>query len=188
MANLATIEDVEARLGRSLTETETTRVEALLSDASSLVVGYTGQKFLPGTSTNMLLVRAGKILLQQNPVTDVLDVTDIDGNDLVYKWDNYRTIRIGGWAVPNNSPVLVTYEHGSDTVPEDVVSVVAGLALRTFQIAPEAAMGITQQTTGPFSASYATWAVGGQVVLSPTDVAILDKYRIRVTNSIDTLG
>lgn len=188
MANLATVEDVEARLGRSLTETETVKVEALLTDASSLVTGYTGQKFLPSTSTNMLLVRAGKILLQQTPVTDVTDVTDIDGNDLPYKWDNYRTIRVSGWSAPNLTPVLVTYEHGSETVPADVVAVVAGLTLRTFQIAPEAAMGITQQTTGPFSASYATWAVGGQVVLSPTDIAILDRYRIRVTNSIDTLG
>lgn len=44
---LATDEDVEARLGRELTEAETLRVDALLDDASAIVIGYCGTDFEP---------------------------------------------------------------------------------------------------------------------------------------------
>jgi hypothetical protein len=39
---LATVDDVEQRLGRPLTQTETTRAEGLLPEASALVIGYLG--------------------------------------------------------------------------------------------------------------------------------------------------
>lgn len=44
---LATQEDVEAVLGRPLSESETARAESLLRRASALVIGYTGQDFEP---------------------------------------------------------------------------------------------------------------------------------------------
>ncbi|KDE14245.1 hypothetical protein [Rhodococcus aetherivorans] len=43
---LATVEDVEARLGRSLTTEETSRASALLEEASVLVEGYCGRGFV----------------------------------------------------------------------------------------------------------------------------------------------
>lgn len=44
---LATKPDVEARLGRSLTTTEAIYVDARLSDASDIVIGYCGTDFEP---------------------------------------------------------------------------------------------------------------------------------------------
>lgn len=44
---LATNADVEARLGRDLTEAEEGRAEALLDDASAIVIGYCGTDFEP---------------------------------------------------------------------------------------------------------------------------------------------
>lgn len=44
---LATQDDVEARLGRPLSDTEAEKLESLLSDASALLIGYTGQDFEP---------------------------------------------------------------------------------------------------------------------------------------------
>lgn len=44
---LATQDDVEARLGRDLTESEGVQVEAALDDASAAVVGYCRQDFEP---------------------------------------------------------------------------------------------------------------------------------------------
>jgi hypothetical protein len=185
MANLATIEDVEDRLGRSLTESEAARVEALLQDASALVVSYTGQEFLEGTSNSLLQVKQGKIRLPQKPATDVISAVDLDDRNLSFKWDEFQTLYV---TAPNFSMVRVEYDHGTVLPPEDVVAVVAGITLRTLQVSPDAAQGVTQQTAGPFSVTYATWAVGGQAVLSPTDKAILDRYRVSVAGTIDTLG
>lgn len=44
---LAEQTDVEARLGRDLNEAEAGRIDALLDDASSAVIGYCGQDFEP---------------------------------------------------------------------------------------------------------------------------------------------
>lgn len=44
---LATVADVEARLGRPLTVAEETRLPSLLDDASAVVIGYTRQDFEP---------------------------------------------------------------------------------------------------------------------------------------------
>lgn len=44
---LATQVDVEARLGRDLDVGETARLDALLDDASALVIGHCGQDFEP---------------------------------------------------------------------------------------------------------------------------------------------
>ena len=45
---LATQEDVELELGRELSEVEEARAPRLLSKASSVVIGWTGQDFEPG--------------------------------------------------------------------------------------------------------------------------------------------
>lgn len=44
---LATQADVEARLGRELTDVEAPRLPSLLDDSSSVVIGYCGQDFEP---------------------------------------------------------------------------------------------------------------------------------------------
>ena len=44
---LATVADVEAALGRSLTTAENERVDSLLVKASAVVIGYAGQDFEP---------------------------------------------------------------------------------------------------------------------------------------------
>ena len=44
---LATQADVEARLGRDLTEAEAARLPSLLGDASVLVAGYLGREYAP---------------------------------------------------------------------------------------------------------------------------------------------
>jgi hypothetical protein len=188
MANLITVSDVEVRLGRSLTFAEAAKVEALIEDASALVVNYTGQNFTAGTSTNMLQVRKGSVKLSQHPVTAVNTVTNIDGDDVPFSWNGHHTVAVPSDLLANYDYAIVNYDHGYASTPDDVVSVVAGLVVRTFSIAPDAANGITQQTTGPFSVSYAAWAVGGQLVLSPTDQNILSKYKNRVVGSIEILG
>jgi hypothetical protein len=188
MPALASIDDVETRLGRSLSVIEADRAEALLEDASALVVNYTGQKFVVTTSSNLLRIKGSKVHLAQRPAIEVTEVTDTEGKPLPYVWDGFQTVRVDCTSAPNQSHVVVTYEHGYEEVPGDVVAVVAGAAARTLSIPTEAASGISQQTVGPFSVSYANWAVGGQVMLSPEEKLTLKKYKTTMIGSIDVLG
>jgi hypothetical protein len=62
------------------------------------------------------------------------------------------------------------------------------MVVRTLQIAPDAASGVTQQAVGPFSQSYAAWAVGGQVMMSPAEEKVANAYREKTFRSASTLG
>lgn len=172
---LATIDDIETRLGRTLTVAETQRATAWLDDASAIFTNRAIQKFEPGESVVRLFPKDGIVRLIQRPVVSIVDVTDINGVDVDYTWDGFNTI----FDIGTTLPVVVTYEHGSLNIPDDVVAVVAGMVARTLSISPEAAAGITKQTTGPFSQEFASWAVGQQVMMSPAELAVADSYRTK---------
>ena len=65
---LATISDVEARLGRSLTVGEIPKANAYLQDASALFIQRAVQKFEVGESTVRLFPKDGVVRLTQRPV------------------------------------------------------------------------------------------------------------------------
>lgn len=181
---LATIADVEARLGRSLTSGETSKATAWLTDASSMFVNVAVQKFDVGESTIRLFPNDGIVRLVQRPVISVVSVKDIDGVTIDYTFDGHQSLYdLGAY-----TPVVVNYEHGSATIPDDVVATVAGMVVRTLQVPADAAAGIQQQSVGPFSQSYATWAVGGQVRMSPTDMQVAKSYRDLSFRSASTIG
>lgn len=181
---LATISDVEARLGRSLTVDEANKALAYLDDASALFVQRSVQKFEPGESTVRLLTKDGVVRLVQRPVIEIVEVKDLNGNVIDFTWDGHQSL----YDLENYPAVTVTYWHGSDVIPADVVAVVAGVVARTLSISPDAAAGVTQQTIGPFSQSYATWAVGAQVMLSPAEQKVADRYRGITFRSTSTIG
>jgi hypothetical protein len=181
---LATIADVEARLGRTLTNPEKAQANAWLEDASSIFIQRAVQKFEVGESTVRLFPRDGVVRLVQRPVIEVIEVTDIDGVEIEFTFDGHQSL----YELGSYSPVIVNYEHGSANIPADVVAVVAGMVVRTLLIPADAAAGIQQQAVGPFSQSYASWAVGRQVLMSPSDIEVANYYRERTFRSASTLG
>lgn len=181
---LATIADVEARLGRSLTVSELPKATAYLEDASAMFVQRSIQKFEVGESTVRLFPKDGIVRLVQRPVIEVTEVKDIDGIEIDFTFDGHQSLYdLGAY-----TPVTVTYEHGSAEIPADVVACVAGMVARTLSISPDAAAGVTQQSVGPFSQSYATWAVGAQVMMSPAEAKVADYYRGLTFRSTSILG
>jgi hypothetical protein len=181
---LATIADVEARLGRTLTTSELSKATAWLEDASALFTQRAMQQFIPGESKVRLFPKDGVVRLVQRPVIEVVSVKDLDGVEIDFTFDGHQSLYdLGAY-----SPVIVEYEHGSEDVPADVVACVAGMVVRTLQIAPDAASGVTQQAVGPFSQSYAAWAVGGQVMLSPAEEKVASYYREKTFRSASTIG
>jgi len=181
---LATIADVEARLGRSLTVAETSKANAYLADASALFIQRAVQKFEVGESNVRLFPKDGIVRLVQRPVIEVVSVRDVDGNEIDYTFDGHQSL----YDLGDFRGVTVNYEHGSANIPADVVGVVAGMVARTLSINPDAASGVQQQTVGPFSQSYAAWAVGGQVMMSPAEAKVADAYRGLNFTSTSTMG
>jgi hypothetical protein len=181
---LATIADIEARLGRSLTAGENTQATAWLTDASAMFVQRAVQKFEVSESTVRLFPRDGVVRLVQRPIIEINSVTDLDGVELDYTFDGHQSI----YELGTYTPVIVEYEHGSADIPDDVVAVVAGMVVRTLLIPDDAAAGVQQQTIGPFSQSYANWAVGRQILMSPSDIEVANYYREKTFRSASTLG
>jgi hypothetical protein len=181
---LATIADVEARLGRSLTAGETSQATAWLGDASAMFVQRAVQKFEVSESTVRLFPRDGIVRLVQRPVIEIVSVTDIDGVEIDYTYDGHQSI----YELGTYSPVIVNYDHGSADIPDDVVAVVAGMVVRTLLVPDDAAAGIQQQSVGPFSQSFAAWAVGRQVLMSPSDIEVANYYKEKTFRSASTFG
>lgn len=181
---LASTDDVEAMLGRDLTSSEAGQVGALLEQASALFRKAAGRDFTPGRFKNRLKVNGGEVRLPNSPVTVVHSVTDDDGNPIDY------TTYGSTLTTPLRSHrfVRVDYEGGGD-IPELVTTTVAGMVARLFNVDARAKAGMSQfqETTGPFSegGTFASWAVGGQLMLAPADVAVAQSYRApRLSNTV----
>lgn len=183
---LASNADVEAALGRVLTSDETAKVGAILDKASELFRVRSGQQFTPGTSDVRLRVTADYVTLPQRPVVSVEAVTrDCEGGAAV-TYQQFKS-RLTLDCVTAGEFVRVSYTHGG-VVPDAVRLCIADLARKVLSIDPNAVAGITQhgETRGPFSRqdSFATWAQGGQTMLSPDDNALADTFRTKAYGSI----
>jgi len=182
---LATSEDVVAALGRALTDSEAAQAEAALRQASELFRTAAGRQFTPGRKLTRLKVNGGEVRLPQSPVTEVHSVTTDDGAPLSYR-SFQSTICVD---LLSHRFVRVDYSFGDAIIPELVAGTVAGMVARVFSLDGRAKAGLTQYqtTTGPFSGggTFAAWAVGGQIMLAPADIAIARSFRApRLSNTV----
>jgi hypothetical protein len=117
--------------------------------ASATVIGRTGQRFLPGTSTETLMSLDGQWLyLTQRPVTTVTAVAigGVAVTDYIVVED--RLFRRSGWRAAWDTPpvVTVTYSHGGE-VPVDVVGAVLAVAAELYGNPS----GLESETVGEYS-------------------------------------
>lgn len=176
---LATIEDVENLLeGKKISAEQRPRAEAILRKLSADFKACARQTFEPVAYEHRLKVNGGQALPNRSPVVSVATVTDDDGNSIPFKVAR-GTIRVSR----DLDFIIATYTAGLPEVPTEVRDQIADSARRVLSILPIAAQGVTQHTesAGPFSDTYqmATWAVGGQALLSPDDIAVAKRYRPR---------
>lgn len=176
---LASVVDVESAFGRYLTPAESDRAEAVLAKVSELFRRESGQHFTSGSSSVRVKVDGQRVYLPQRPVVSITSVIDEDGVDVEYT-------QFGQWLedveLGSDQFVTVTYSHGG-TVPDLVRLTVAEAVKTVLSIAEPATQGITQRSEADGSlsesTSYAAWAVGGQTMLSPADVALARSYHFR---------
>jgi hypothetical protein len=172
---LASVDDLSGRLGRTLTTAESDRVELLLADASATVRSYTGQDLsLVEDDVKRLRVKDGAIRLPQRPVVSVDSVADIDGNDLDVTWSAGDRILLD--APGTYAWADVTYTHGFEEVPGEIVAVVCQIAGRAFGRPPDET-GMQSESIGQYSYTVGVAAAAGGLGLLNDERAVLDRYR-----------
>jgi hypothetical protein len=201
VASLATVEDLEARIGRELTTTEAARADALLADASGLIRGYTKQYFEQVEDDVIQLSAAGSFLrLPQRPVTAVSSIVaigyapvpDLTLPDGTWGWDGIDQIEVYPWSsdtwvsLPESYDSIgpgtfrITYDHGYAEIPADVVAVCCRMVLAVL-LAPTMAEGLVQERIGQYAYQYGQAAgqasPGATVRLSDADRDDLARYK-----------
>ena len=185
---LATKEAVAQALGRDLTDEESKRAEHLLTILSAKFCQEARTTFTPVTYTHRVKVNGRHARPQRLPLIAVTSVVDDDAQPVPF------TLRHGYIDVdlPSDRFVTMTYQAGYAEVPDVVVAQVADSVARILKIDPKAAAGATQAstTTGPFSqsATFASWTIGGQAMLSPDDIALARQYRPRRNGNVWVAG
>jgi len=194
---LAGLSDLILRAG-SLTEAQTARAHAALADASALVRRYTRQIFTAVDDDLVILRPVGMFLvLPQGPVTAVNEVRAVDqdgvAGDEISGWvfdgiDRIDITRVGfGWLADPWWPwsggpesFQVSYDHGNDDVPGDVIAVVSSMVLRTL-FSPSTVEGMTSEKIGEYSYQLGQFAGGAaaglSVRLTEADKDALSHYR-----------
>src|SRR3954470_6768383 len=182
MAALATLAQLEARLGRQISDVdEMTRAEALLDDASAAVRSYTGQYISSASSSERLAARHGYVRLPQRPARSVDDVVNDDALDVPFRWalgSEEVQLDAAFYCPPSQRRVYVTvtYSHGYAVVPDDIVAVTCNIAARSLGVRAEDA-AVTSQTITNFSESYGPVGAAGPVGLFSSETMVLDRYR-----------
>jgi len=195
---LAELADITARLGRNLTDSETTRVNALLGDASSQVRRYCRKDFLFHSGEVVSIKGDGStIKLPYRPVVAVSSVIAISGRpdipDIPVSWWVFDDIDEISIAESTASGVInlpeawydygafpgtfkVTYDHGYAEVPDEVVMVTANAVLAVL-LAPTLAAGVIGETIGAYSYRLERSGGGLAVALNDADLLALKDFR-----------
>lgn len=188
-APLVDLEDIEAALGRPLSDEEKPRALFVADKLSAAFRQRARQTFAVETYVHRLKVDGGgRVFPTRAPLVEVLAVFTDEGAPVTYE-KRHGHIYVRAWC---SDFVVVTYTAGLTEVPVAVRLQLADSARRIMSIDAAAAHGATQatDTTGPFTQTrqYATWAVGGQALLSPDDQALADTYRPRRAGHVWVMG
>lgn len=195
MVAFAQFSDVQDRSPVPIDESQEARVNALLTDAATLIKRYCRQTFVVEQTVERLRPIGGKIRLPHLPVisVDAVAVIDYLQNRVPVAapyWDGGDEIwLLYGQAILNlaeglrelfqyNTPLCeVTYTHGYETFPDELVAVSCSVTLRRLAV-PGA--GVTQsQTAGPFSVALTPDAAAGSLWLTAAEKAMLADFRIK---------
>jgi len=200
MANFAVVEDIESFLQIDITTAvQIASANRALTEASVAIRNYTRQ-FLERVDNEVITLDSNggtRLFLPELPVLEVTEVIE-DGETLIED-DDYKLGQHGilhrvdqKWSEGIQN-ITITYSHGYDVIPDDVVAVCTRAASRAYQAGLRAAdsdgvMGVASKSLGDFSVAFAAEAGGGtgegimgasaarMLLLSEKDM--LNKYRI----------
>jgi hypothetical protein len=199
---LATQDDVEALLGRTLTADEEARLDGLLNAASARFVAEAGgRQFTADTYTQILRVDdRGNVTLPQRPATRVTAVRLINADGTAgsaiatWTFDGVGLVALNDWvgqqlnvaaAVADTwtGTVQVTYAAGYDDIPDDVRYAIAGMVTRSLQ-QTAGSSGIQSETIGGYTYRLGDAAASGILGMTPDEAAVARRYRRAAVRSV----
>jgi hypothetical protein len=155
-----------------------------------VVRGYTGQYFskvIDDVAT--LAVTRGQVALPQRPAEKPSIVARADGTGVYpassWWWGGVGVVEFGSPSWVANGPsrgssphaVTVTYTHGFDEIPADVVAVVCQMVGRV--IDGSDTPGLRSESIDDYQYQMGGNIVSGAVALVPAEKETLDRYRRR---------
>lgn len=176
--SLATLPDLQARLGETPIDDET-RAAALLADASAAVTRLARNVIARGerTTTTVWPGRNGTFPLTGHNIADVS--ATIDGQPV-----DIQQVSATRWYVGRAFvATAVTYTAGYDPVPADIIGVICNAVIRCLGIKPTD-VGYQQQSAGPFSVTIGSAAAAGPFGYLAGEVAIVKSYNKTVRGPI----
>jgi hypothetical protein len=147
---LATPEDLGVHLGEAIAADDA-RALRILRNASGAVRAAAGYQQFSRVDDDVVVLRGGGPVLEL-PQRPVIAVTAINGLTTdQWAWDGGQRLGFvsGGWW---GSAVQVTYSHGYDDIPDDVVGIVLTAAARAWMNPA----GLVSETVGAASFQYDT--------------------------------
>ncbi len=195
MSAFCTAADVAAFLQIEVTEYDAA-LERAIREASAAIQNYCHQTLEAVEDDEVEFVYASgrRLFLPELPVSEVSEVVE-DGETLT-ETDDYLLgahgvlHRVGRAWVGGPAFISVTYSHGYETLPDDLVGVATRMAARAYQAGLRAANaegvpGIASTTLGDYSVTF-TGEGGGEGVMGASaapmllrsEKEILDRYRV----------
>lgn len=212
MASLATIEDLEVRLGTEFTEEQKPKIQQLLNDASALIRSWTRQKFSYTEDDYIVLRPIGDtVRLPQTPVISVKSVIAIagaeglpnfplaawvfDGIDKIKLWSNInQVVNYPEWwyDYQGANTYGVTYSHGYvggegfSGIPDDIIATCCAMVMRIV-LSPSQVGGMVSERIGQYfyQLQQNQGAAGASARLNADDKEALKPYR-RSASTIQT--
>lgn len=201
MANFATVQDIEAFLQIEISTAEQiASAQRALAEATAAIRNYCRQYLEKVEDEEITLDSTGgaRLFLPELPVIEVSVVIE-DGQALAvdddYKLGQHGILhRIGRKWASGVQIVSITYSHGYEPLPDEIIAVATRAAARGYQAGLRAAnddavVGVQAKSLGDFSVSYGSEQGGGSgegvmgasaarmLLMSEKDT--LDKYRIK---------
>jgi len=207
LSTLAQITDVEARIGRAVVDEERVQVQVMLEDASAVVRNYTRRDFTQSQTTDVFRASGEAVKLTNRPVISVEAISAIGLGGIrtalpTWFFDGHDKIWVAGGPAlyvinlpealydlgQDTQLVEVTYTHGYDVIPADIVAVVAGMVVRT-QILPGRGY-LAAETVGDDSYRIAgdRQPASGPLALGAADRAVLNAYRSGGRRTVELRG
>lgn len=198
---LVTQADIEARLGRPLTDDEEARLPSLIADVTAYVTTYTRRAFTKEERTKVLRAQRGIIHLPDRPILSISFVKPLNpqgqpGTAIQsYAFDGVYKIRlytdgyvINGpewwdWAGQGNTfqTFQVKYESGYETIPADIASVAGNVVTNALLSSAMLGVGVSdveQLRVGDVSYKFGSPGIGRvSAYLTDDDRLILNSYR-----------
>ena len=155
MADCLLVTPDQLTLALGLESPDDERLEAACAQATAVIQAITGQTLCYVEDDEVCLDGSGScvMLLPEVPVTDVSSVV-VDGVEMTSGWGwsaaGLLEHRSANWPRKYRS-VCVTYSHGYDPIPADLVAIATSIAGRFYD--PDLMAGIQSESIGGYSYS-----------------------------------